>query len=294
MTAANTRSTSFAVSLGLHLFILLLLTLSFHPETRTVNAPPAAVELWSAPPMTRGVVMPDPTPAPVVAPEPTPTPEPDVTPEVRTPDIAVAKKKPEPPKPEPKPEKKPEPKPEKKPEPKPEKKPEPKPEAKPEKKADAKKATPAESAKKPAAKNARQGSFDVDDELADLGSTNTKVRPNSNRTQAGSKDGVPGGSAGGIGAGGSGGKGYEGLVVARVRPLVQVPDGLNGNPTAVVQVTLLPSLEVRDVKLVQSSGNPQYDEAVQRAVMAARTFPALPAGMSFSDVRVMKLKFRPK
>ena len=38
----------------------------------------------------------------------------------------------------------------------------------------------------------------------------------------------------------------------------------------------------------------QYDEAVQRAVLAAKTFPALLSGMKFSDVRVMTLKFRPR
>lgn len=31
--------------------------------------------------------------------------------------------------------------------------------------------------------------------------------------------------------------------------MTQVPDNVGGNPKAVVEVTLLPSLEVRDVKL---------------------------------------------
>lgn len=75
---------------------------------------------------------------------------------------------------------------------------------------------------------------------------------------------------------------------------MQVPEALSGNPKAVVEVTLLPSLEVRDVKLLQSSGNAAYDEAVQRAVWMAKTFPPLPAGVAFGDYRRLKLEFRPK
>lgn len=288
MTPVETRRASFAASLGLHLLLVVVLTLSVSVSSPSFNAPPAMAELWSAPPMTR---MRAPEPVALSRPEPVPEAESTPLPEVAKPDIALKK-------PEPKPEKKPEPKPEPKPEKKPEKKPEPEPKPEPkkaEKKAESKPVAKNDVPAKPVSKNARPGDFDVDDALADLGSTNTRIPPNSTRTQAGSKDGVPNGVAGGVGAGsGSGGKGYESLVISRVRPLVQVPSDLAGNPTAVVRVTLLPSLEVREVKLLQSSGNAQYDEAVQRAVLAAKTFPALLSGMKFSDVRVMTLKFRPR
>ena len=139
--------------------------------------------------------------------------------------------------------------------------------------------------------NAKANNPFADDLLADLNSSNATHKPTAKTTQAGSHDGAPGGAASGAkNANGD----YIGLVVARVRPHVQVPDGMNGNPKAVVEVTLLPSLEVREVKLLQSSGNPAYDEAVQRAVWAAKTFPPLPAGVQFADFRRLKLEFRPR
>jgi colicin import membrane protein len=133
----------------------------------------------------------------------------------------------------------------------------------------------------------------ADDLLADLNSSNATHKPNAKASQAG----APGGaaqSAGAANAAKSNHGEYIGLVVARVRPHVQVPDNVSGNPKAVVEVTLLPSLEVRDVKLLQSSGNPAYDEAVQRAVWTAKTFPPLPSGAQFADFRRLKLEFRPR
>lgn len=129
----------------------------------------------------------------------------------------------------------------------------------------------------------------ADDLLADLDSTNSTHKPNSTKTQAGAPNGVAGG-----GSSGGNTKGYADLVIARVKPRVQVPDDLTGNPKAVLEVTLLPSLEVREVKLLQSSGHAGYDDAVQRAVWSAKTFPPLLTGMNFSDVRKIRLEFRPR
>jgi len=129
----------------------------------------------------------------------------------------------------------------------------------------------------------------ADDLLADLDSTNSTHKPNSTKTQAGAPNGVAGG-----GSNGGHTKGYADLVIARVKPRVQVPDDVTGNPKAVLEVTLLPSLEVREVKLLQSSGHAGYDDAVQRAVWSAKTFPPLLTGMNFSDVRKIRLEFRPR
>lgn len=138
---------------------------------------------------------------------------------------------------------------------------------------------------------AKVGNPFADELLADLGSSNATHKPTAKVTQAGAKEGVAGGAATGTKA--ANGE-YIAQVVARIRPHVQVPEALSGNPKAVVEVTLLPSLEVRDVKLLQSSGNAAYDEAVQRAVWMAKTFPPLPAGVAFGDYRRLKLEFRPK
>lgn len=87
---------------------------------------------------------------------------------------------------------------------------------------------------------------------------------------------------------------YADLVIERVRPFVIIPDNLDENVKAVVEVTLLPSMEVYDIKLVKSSGNPDYDNNVQQAIDRVRIFPPLPDGAQFADYRVLRLTFRPQ
>lgn len=128
------------------------------------------------------------------------------------------------------------------------------------------------------------------DLLADLNSSNTTRAPNARSDQAGAANGVAGGVVGGSSQARDN---YAAKVRAKILPLVQLPPALQGNPKAVVQVLLLPTLEVRAVKLLQSSGNTAYDEAVQHAIMEAGTFPSLPAGTRFNDVRQLRLEFRP-
>ncbi|TDR80379.1 cell envelope integrity protein TolA [Paludibacterium purpuratum] len=157
----------------------------------------------------------------------------------------------------------------------------PKPEAKP--KAETK---PANKGKQPA----KHYNDDSNDLLAELGSSNTSRAPNARIDQAGAQGGVAGGSPRGTSQARDN---YAAKVRAKILPLVQLPPGLQGNPMAVVQVVLLPTLEVRSVTLLQTSGNTAYDEAVQRAIREAGTFPSLPAGTRFGDVRQLRLEFRP-
>lgn len=140
-------------------------------------------------------------------------------------------------------------------------------------------------------KFAKHYSDDTNDLLADLNSSNTSRPANSRVDRAGAANGVAGGVPNGSALARDN---YAAKVQSRVRPLVQLPPELKGNPKAVVQVQLLPTLEVRAVKLLQSSGSPAYDEAVQRAIWEAKTFPALPSGMGFNEVRQIRLEFRPK
>ena len=131
---------------------------------------------------------------------------------------------------------------------------------------------------------------EADDLLSDLNSTNTTRKGNARYDQAGGRNGVAGGSANGSSAARDG---WVSRVQAKVRPQVELPADLKGNPKAVLLVRLLPSLEVQSVRVLQSSGNDAYDEAVQRAVREAHTFPSLPSGASFGDYRQIKLEFRP-
>ncbi|MBV8647777.1 cell envelope integrity protein TolA [Paludibacterium sp.] len=259
-----------ALSMLLHVALLLLLLYAARQTAMTEPAP-VSVELWSAAP---------PPPAETVKPAPaTPAPQPESqpapTPEVPKADIQLGKR------PEVKKQAASQPKPEAKP--KAEEKP--KPEAKA--KAEPKPLPQPANKGKQAAKHYNDDSNDL---LAELGSGNTTRAPNARVDQAGS----PGGVAGGVPNGSAQARdNYAAKVRAKILPLVQVPPAMKGNPKAVVQVVLLPTLDVQRVTLLQSSGNTAYDEAVQRAIREAGTFPALPAGTRFNDVRRLTLEFRP-
>ena len=87
---------------------------------------------------------------------------------------------------------------------------------------------------------------------------------------------------------------YADLVIARVRPFIIVPDGTDPDAKAVVEITLLPNMQIYNVRLVKSSGNPDYDNNVQQAINRAGTFPPLPDGANFTDFRKIKITFKPQ
>lgn len=79
---------------------------------------------------------------------------------------------------------------------------------------------------------------------------------------------------------------------ARIRPNIVVPPELTGNPEAVFDVELLPSGDVRSVKLKRSSGSRAYDEAVERAILKSSPLP-LPEKRETFSAR-LELVFRPR
>ncbi|MCD4501605.1 cell envelope integrity protein TolA [Chromobacterium vaccinii] len=291
-SSASPRPWTFIASALFHAGVIGLLLWGGLQTTPPPSPAPLALELWTtAPPPPPAVTAPT---APAPAPQPAPEPKPVV--EAPPAEVNLGKKdapKHETPKPEPKPAAEPEPKkPKHEPKPaEPEKKaPE---KAKPAEKAPDKKETKAHTppAAKPGHKTAKAYNNEADDLLSSLDSSRTSGKPNARSDQAGSKHGVAGGAVNGSGVN----AGWIDLVKAKVTPLVQVPPGINGNPAAMLRVTLLPTLEVKAVQLVKSSGVPAYDDAVQRAVWEAKTFPKLPAGANFNDgYRTFTLTFRPR
>ena len=80
---------------------------------------------------------------------------------------------------------------------------------------------------------------------------------------------------------------------AKVRSNVVLPDGLQGNPEATFNVVLLPTGEILSATLVRSSGNRQYDEALERALVKSSPLP-LPERRELFERNLPPLRFRPK
>jgi colicin import membrane protein len=78
----------------------------------------------------------------------------------------------------------------------------------------------------------------------------------------------------------------------QIRGNIVLPPGIQGNPEALVLVTLLPNYEVLDAKLVISSGHSAYDDAVLRAIIKSSPLPKPDTAGMFQ--RALELKFRPK
>jgi colicin import membrane protein len=83
---------------------------------------------------------------------------------------------------------------------------------------------------------------------------------------------------------------YAGRIVARVRPNIVFPTELPGNPTAEVEVQVAKDGTIVDRRLVKSSGNPGWDEAVLRAITKTGV---LPRDVDGSVPPVMVIRFRP-
>lgn len=87
---------------------------------------------------------------------------------------------------------------------------------------------------------------------------------------------------------------YTAQIRSKIRRFIILPPDIQGNPEAVFDVVLLPGGNVLSVKLVKSSGNQAYDDAVERAIYKAQPLPLPPDVALFSNFRELHLQFRPK
>ena len=84
---------------------------------------------------------------------------------------------------------------------------------------------------------------------------------------------------------------YGGRVAAKVKPHIVYPDAVAGNPRAEVEVRAAPDGTITSTRLVQSSGNKAWDDAVLRALQKTETLPRDVDGRVPS---VLVIGFRPK
>ena len=95
---------------------------------------------------------------------------------------------------------------------------------------------------------------------------------NGGGTGSGSGNGAPGSRGTAAQASGPSAN-YGGRVVARIKPNIVFTDAISGNPRAVVEVRATPDGTILGSKLLQSSGNKAWDDAVQRAVERTTKLP---------------------
>lgn len=86
---------------------------------------------------------------------------------------------------------------------------------------------------------------------------------------------------------------YKDRITAKIRGRIILPVDLQGNPQALFAVRVLPTGEVVQVQLLHSSGQPAYDDAVQRAIIKASPLPMPTNAMLASQFENLNLKFSP-
>jgi len=101
-----------------------------------------------------------------------------------------------------------------------------------------------------------------------------------------------GGSSSGGGSGrGTASSGYPDRLRARVKPNIVFYEDVAGNPAAVVLVQLAPDGSLLSAKLIKSSGNPDWDSAVLRALERSNPLPRDENGIAPARVTIT---FKPK
>lgn len=87
---------------------------------------------------------------------------------------------------------------------------------------------------------------------------------------------------------------YKGLIVAKIRRNIALVSDVPDNAQAEFDVVVLPGGSVLSTKLVKSSGNAAYDDAVERAIARSQPLPLPPNPALFSRFRELHLIFTPR
>jgi len=87
---------------------------------------------------------------------------------------------------------------------------------------------------------------------------------------------------------------FRDKIRAKIRGYTRIPENLSGNPQARFEVSVLPTGEIVGVKLIKSSGNTAYDQAVERAIYKSSPLPTPTDKDAIAQFRKLDLKFQPK
>jgi colicin import membrane protein len=87
---------------------------------------------------------------------------------------------------------------------------------------------------------------------------------------------------------------YTAKIAAKIRSRIVMPPDVPDDARAEFAVTVLPGGSVLNPRLLKTSGNAAYDNAVERAIIKAQPLPLPPDTALFNKFREMRLGFRPK
>lgn len=85
---------------------------------------------------------------------------------------------------------------------------------------------------------------------------------------------------------------YKDMISAKVRGNTRLPEGLSGNPEVEFKVSVLPTGEIARITLSKSSGNPAYDQAVQRGIEKSSPLPLPEDRSTAEEFRTLLLKHK--
>jgi colicin import membrane protein len=86
---------------------------------------------------------------------------------------------------------------------------------------------------------------------------------------------------------------YKAKIQSKIRRNVMQPPNVSEDARAEFLVTLLPGGPVLTTKLIKSSGNKAYDDAVERAILKSSPLPLPPDVQLFNRFRELDLTFKP-
>ena|SRR5687768_2590569 len=87
---------------------------------------------------------------------------------------------------------------------------------------------------------------------------------------------------------------YKHRIAVKIKRFIILPTNLQGNPEVEFDVVLLPSGETLGVLIRSSSGQPDWDKAVERAILIAQPLPLPPDPAMFQHFRRLSLSFKPR
>lgn len=86
---------------------------------------------------------------------------------------------------------------------------------------------------------------------------------------------------------------YTARIQGKIRRNIVMPPDVANDARAEFLVTLLPGGTVLNARLVKPSGNPAYDDAVERAIIKSQPLPLPPDIAMFNRFRELRLGFKP-